>query len=83
MIIIKDKFSKLKISKQRRYQLRRNHEGRCYLCGEKLKHYKGLCDECMDMKLDQAAEKRKNGRRWRDGGPGRPPRIKPIQHQED
>lgn len=45
-----DKYSKLNISKQRRYQLRRNAEGKCTICGSKRKHYAYFCDDCYKIR---------------------------------
>jgi hypothetical protein len=45
MLRIKDDIAKLKVSRQRKYQLRKMREGRCIICGKEA--YKGTlyCQE--------------------------------------
>lgn len=48
-----DKYSKLDISKQHRYQLRRKAEGKCTICGAKRKHYAWFCDDCQKIRSER------------------------------
>jgi hypothetical protein len=46
MRAIKDKFEKLEISRQRKYQLRQKAKGRCVQCGRKLETDLTRCKKC-------------------------------------
>jgi hypothetical protein len=60
--LIKDSFSDLPITRQRRYQLRREKEGRCRVCG------KGTGPLCKKHLAIQAATMRRlNGKDTRVG----------------
>lgn len=48
-----DKYSKLDISKQRRYQLRRKAEGKCTICGAKRKDYAEFCNGCQKLRTER------------------------------
>ena len=43
MRLIQDKFTSLKVSRQRRYQLRREAAGLCRLCGDKATPESAYC----------------------------------------
>jgi hypothetical protein len=52
---IKDKFTKLKISRQWRYQLRMRRDKRCVICGEPI--FRGLM--CLDHMVKARERQRK------------------------
>ena len=43
---IQDKFAKLDVSRQRKYQLRRQAEGLCVMCGRRKLVTRTLCATC-------------------------------------
>jgi len=58
MNLILDEFTSLKVSRQRRYQLRRERDGLCRLCGEPVEapsHY------CAKHRAEQAARMTPDG----------------------
>ena len=54
-----------KLSRQRRWQIRKKLEGMCILCGKPRIHYAQHCDGCW--------RKIAGGKPWREGAKGRPP----------
>jgi len=46
---IKDRFTKLKVSKQRKWQLRQRANGRCEICPEEIEKW-GLCAKHLKLK---------------------------------
>ena len=63
---IVDEFSDLKVSRERKRQLRMSAQGLCYRCKGPLGVYASLCDKCL---------RETNGDKpWKRGSPGRPPK---------
>lgn len=54
-----------KLSRQRRWQLKKKTEGKCIICGKPRQNYAQHCDECWRGIA--------GGKPWRKGGKGRPP----------
>ena len=46
---IQDKFTKLKVSKQRRYQIRQRERGKCEKCNRKTEGGKTMCNYHREM----------------------------------
>ena len=61
-----------KISKQRRWQLKKKADGRCTQCGRDRNLYKSYCDDCQ-KKQTKLNRKRKGCKPWKPGNRGRPP----------
>lgn len=66
-IPIQDEFTNLKISPQRRWQLRQKAKGRCQVCGGPLGDYSTHCKKCV-------SKYRKKYDDWEPGKRGRPPK---------
>jgi predicted amidophosphoribosyltransferase len=67
-----DQFSGLGISRQRKYQLRREAKGLCMQCGDKTEFGLKLCPAC-NRKNVKRMRKSNGCKSWKKGGCGRPP----------
>ncbi len=61
-------------SRQSAYQSRNLAAGLCRQCGQPREHYRGLCDPCALIQRERM-RLRKGYKPYRDGGPGRRPRV--------
>lgn len=59
------KKSEKKLSRQRRWQLKRVKEGRCIICGDPRNIYAQHCDDCHERLCKSEP--------WKAGARGRPP----------
>lgn len=57
-MVIHDQFTALAVSKQRRYQLRREAKGLCSQCGEKAVSGMIHCERCHDLALSRNRQRR-------------------------
>jgi hypothetical protein len=48
----------VRASRQRKWQERQLHDGKCVQCGKPRGESKRLCDECLDKDLDRRRAKR-------------------------
>jgi hypothetical protein len=64
MKAIRDKFSKLPISRQRKYQLRRAREGKCEICGDPAAKGFARCPKCHVKARERQRHLRGHKRRW-------------------
>jgi len=74
--MIKDEFSDLPISRQRKYQLRKLKNGKCQICGKQLSRFSATrCDK--HHEYSRVHTRLKMGYKpWVEGGVGRPPTCK-------
>jgi len=81
MQTIKDEFSDLPVSRQRKLQLRWKRDGRCVSCGNPKEHSGYVhCTACLDKVLGR--QRAKFGfKPWTPGGRGRPPQRLLTQQQ--
>jgi len=66
--------TKVKVSKQRRWQIAKLEAGRCAICGKKRKHYKYHCDPCQEK--HRKAKRRLTGNKPYSGSKGSAPFVK-------
>lgn len=71
---IKDEFSKLTVSRQRKKQLRYIRDGKCSACGADRKNYATLCDECAVKRRIHQRNLRES-KPWQSGKAGRIPKV--------
>jgi hypothetical protein len=80
-------FKKKEISRQRRWQIKKVHQGLCSICGENPIYKGGRCRSCYFpwALFKREYERNKHGRNcWRFGKVGRPPVLEMrMQSGED
>ena len=66
--------AQVKLTRQRKWQLKMAGLGRCQICGKPTHHYKTYCDEhaLWKRKLRRRAS---NSKPWKPGAKGRPPLV--------
>ena len=74
---IQDEFTKLKVSRERRRQLRNRKRGLCR-CGQEIESGLSCCLKCLER--SRSLMRRRGGyKEWKEGGRGRPPIVRPSK----